>query len=90
MEGRTRVIEGKQRFEGFFGLCTAPLGALPIFWGHNNVLWITPVHIAGVTEVVMPKSDRLDESEITGHEISKMQDLLCYGFLYVTDVNTCG
>jgi len=31
LEGRTTVIEGNQRFEGFFGLCTAPLGALPIF-----------------------------------------------------------
>lgn len=49
----------------FFGLCTAPLGALPIFRGHNNVFCITPSHIAGVPEVVTPKSDRLDESEIT-------------------------
>lgn len=71
------------RFEGFFFFCscTAPLGALPIFWGHNNVVCITPSHIAGVPEVVTPKSDRLDESEITWYEIWKIQNLLWCGFL---------
>lgn len=55
----------------------------------RGVFWITLGHIAGIIKVLTPKSGKLGESEINGHDMGKVQKLLCGDFAYMVDFNTC-
>lgn len=45
--------------------------------------------IAGIIKVITPKSARLGECEISGHEVGKIKKLLCCDFAYVGGFSTC-